>query len=1159
MKQANLFVTVILIGMLVIVGGASAVQQITISNVTMTTGSTGTATITLDSAPTGLAGYKLNLSLSDPSVADNITLVTYPTTGFNQFATLGSTWSSAIYTSSVNTLTYGGFQSGYIKAADTSGSNFGDGSTNILLATVTIHGLKPGSTALHGSLDTVGAMTDNYGGSYVSTTTVTDGTITVTPVTPVASFTGTPVTGDAPLAVTFTDTSSNFPTAWAWDFGDGATATTQNATHTYTTSGTYTVNLTATNAAGSNTVTQTGYITVTGAAVPVASFTTSGTSGCVPYFIRLTDTSTNTPTSWIWNFGDGSTSTAQSPTHTYMATGTYTVSLTATNGGGSSTPVTTTITVNAATETGVGLANSAWPKFQHDISNSGLSPFIGSQSGTPKWSVTPYSKESGRFPPMVNPVIGTDGTVYAATSGGRLYAIIPGTTTATYNKTGVFSSGYYQPSGYQARHAVAIGSNGVMYFGGQLGYIYAIDTSTNTLKWTSPQLPIDGGAYVYFWGAPTIGSDGTIYVGSAVTTALNPTDGSIKWQYPVPYKGAPAIGSDGTIYVSFYGNNTVVAINPNGTLKWSASSGGSGSIRASVALGPDGTLYGVSSDNNLTAWNPDGTLKWSNATAGNIGGTPAIGPDGTIYVSSYQDAGYGDTGATPTIGADGTIYAPNVNTVYAWNPDGTLKWTWTTGSSLYYTSAITPDGQTKWTSSDTSGYYSNSVAIDSDGTTYIANYNKKVYAYPGNVALTANTTTGNDPLTVQFTGTSQLEGNTWHWDFGDGTNSTEQNPLHVYTTPGSYSVNLSITNSSGSNCLVKTSYITVTKSPPLASFTATPTSGFTPLAVQFNDTSLNTPTAWDWNFGDGSANSTFQNGTHTYSNAGTYTVTLTATNAGGSSTVTRVDLITVTVPLAPVAAFSAEVVSGAVPLTVNFTDLSTNVPTSWLWDFGDGTNATGQNVSHTYTTVGSYSVNLTVTNIGGSNSTLKAHYITASIAPVAGFTASPTTGTAPLTATFTDTSSNTPTSWAWDFGDGSTATTENATHTYTAFGTYTVNLTVTNAAGSNTTTKTGYISVSENPADRAWMILPAASLYQNNATQLPVQVMNITNGTGISFDLAYDPAVIRVDEITLNQSYESGSNLAVNATPGMIRLSFTRTDGINISAPVPVFFVNTTG
>jgi hypothetical protein len=80
--------------------------------------------------------------------------------------------------------------------------------------------------------------------------------------TPVADFTGTPLTGTAPLSVTFTDASTNTPTSWAWDFGDGATSSSQNPTHSYPTSGVYTVSLTATNAAGSNTKTRTAYITV---------------------------------------------------------------------------------------------------------------------------------------------------------------------------------------------------------------------------------------------------------------------------------------------------------------------------------------------------------------------------------------------------------------------------------------------------------------------------------------------------------------------------------------------------------------------------------------------------------------------------------------------------------------------------------------------------------------------------------------------------------------------------------------------------------------------------------------------------------------------------------------------------------------------------------
>ena len=80
--------------------------------------------------------------------------------------------------------------------------------------------------------------------------------------TPVASFTGTPLSGAQPLTVVFTDTSTNTPASWAWTFGDGGTSTLQNPTHTYLTPGTYTVALTATNASGSNTFTATGYVTV---------------------------------------------------------------------------------------------------------------------------------------------------------------------------------------------------------------------------------------------------------------------------------------------------------------------------------------------------------------------------------------------------------------------------------------------------------------------------------------------------------------------------------------------------------------------------------------------------------------------------------------------------------------------------------------------------------------------------------------------------------------------------------------------------------------------------------------------------------------------------------------------------------------------------------
>ncbi len=128
-------------------------------------------------------------------------------------------------------------------------------------------------------------------------------------------------------------------------------------------------------------------------------------------------------------------------------------------------------------------------------------------------------------------------------------------------------------------------------------------------------------------------------------------------------------------------------------------------------------------------------------------------------------------------------------------------------------------------------------------------------------------------------------------------------------------------------------YLVPTQGPPTANFTGNPTTGAAPLAVAFTDCSSGIPTAWSWNFGESGGTSTAQNPSHTYNSNGAYTVALTVTNSYGQNTMTRTNYINVGNP--PVANFSGTPTTGGAPLTVSFTDSSTNSPTAWSWSFGE--------------------------------------------------------------------------------------------------------------------------------------------------------------------------------------------------------------------------------
>jgi parallel beta-helix repeat protein len=167
-----------------------------------------------------------------------------------------------------------------------------------------------------------------------------------------ADFTASPLSGPAPLAVAFTDTSTGHPDFWSYTFGDGSTSSAKSPVHTYRAAGTYTVTLTVMKVGGDgiirNTTEKRDLVTVSGTPVSslAANFTASPLSGPVPLKVAFTDTSTGNPQFWNYKFGDGTSSTDKNPAHTYLLPGNYTVTLTVNRMEGSTLVQNTTVRQN---------------------------------------------------------------------------------------------------------------------------------------------------------------------------------------------------------------------------------------------------------------------------------------------------------------------------------------------------------------------------------------------------------------------------------------------------------------------------------------------------------------------------------------------------------------------------------------------------------------------------------------------------------------------------------------------------------------------------------------------------------------------------------------------------------------------------------------------
>lgn len=373
---------------------------------------------------------------------------------------------------------------------------------------------------------------------------------------------------------------------------------------------------------------------------------------------------------------------------------------------------------------------------------------------------------------------------------------------------------------------------------------------------------------------------------------------------------------------------------------------------------------------------------------------------------------------------------------------------------------VTPTIANPSTSYNTPGTYTVTLTVSNGSGSNTKTVTGYITVYgPPIVTFSTPDTAGCPPHSATFINTSNpvVPGPaTYNWNFGDGNSSTAQNPSHTWPTPGFYNITLTVTNSQGcATTVTKPGYIH-TLTPPVASFTATPTAPCeAPATVNFTNTSTGTTALTSiWNLGAGPIVTT-TNATYTYTAPGAYNVRLEVTDARGCK---DTQLINNYINIGALQANFSGPLTACVGDSVYFTNTTTPTFTASSWDFGGTGTSAAANPGWVFYTPGTYNVKLVAFNNACTDTIIK--QLTVHPQPVADFTFTPLQPCpAPQTIQFATTGNAV--SYSWNFGDntplGSGA---NPTHTYAANGMYTVTLVATSVNGcKDTIQKLNYVKI----------------------------------------------------------------------------------------------------
>ena len=746
---------------------------------------------------------------------------------------------------------------------------------------------------------------------------------------PQANFTTSPVEGTVPFEVTFTDNSTNSPTGWSWEFGDGGNSTVRDPTHTYNVPGIYSVRLNVSNPNGTTTYIAEKLVNATLSNAPAADFSANIDVGTAPFEVRFTDKSTNSPAEWSWSFGDGETSEEQNPVHTYTDAGLYTVTLTASSSEGNGTETKSWYIEATGTSELAG---------NNDIYiETANTPAFGRIDGT--YLIDVCEKDGG----LSDLHISTD----PESHGGGV--------TLTEDLTGTFYLTCTGDRGFQDDIILMLAVNGT------IPATFSVDIQASGYNWTPSGL------------AEKPGIENITYQSKSIDQTFTKADFSYG-----PQNWKPAAGNQD--YPVFAYENMSGPGNTFRLMFIDLKSGVLGSGYENTT--GNGSVKIEYTFTNLTSFAAFNVYGWNlNNSEGNRGiiDTNSLSSGYSVFIAASLGGGVLVTDFI----ADNTSCETMEDVAFTDLTTGTTEWLWQFGDGG--TSNLPDPSHAYGLPGTYSVNLTTSNSTGSNSTLKVNYIDVEKGALPG-ADFISDKTSGKKPLTVKFFDNSTGNVTGWQWDFdNDGTiDSTVQNPSYTYSVAGGYSVSLVVSGSAGSDSVQKLNYITVKSGVlPEADFTSDKTSGTVPLTVQFTDTSTGNVTGWQWDFdNDGTIDSTAQNPSYTYSASGEYSVKLTVTNKDGTAGILKPGYIQVTGSSgdAPDADFSFTPKSGSAPFIVAFTDKSTQSPTSWRWDFdNDGTiDSTAQNPSYTYKNTGTYSVSLTVSNSFGNETLLKENIITVS-------------------------------------------------------------------------------------------------------------------------------------------------------------------------------------